>query len=88
MPTTLDQENEQSKEDSRNDMIARQVIRALGSPKNLLKVKVHPVGSDRYRVNILTGADFATGRIANSYFLTADVHGKILSSTPQIVKQY
>jgi hypothetical protein len=88
MPATLDPQNEPLSEDARNDIIARQVIRALGSPKDLLKIKVHPVGGDRYRVNITTGADFASGRIVNSYFLTANSHGKILSSIPQIVKQY
>jgi hypothetical protein len=88
MPATLDPQNEPLSEDSRNDIIARHVIHALGSPKNLLKVKVHPVGGDRFRVNIMTGADFSSGRIANSYFLTANSHGKILSSTPQIVKLY
>jgi hypothetical protein len=88
MPATLDPQNEPLSEDSRNDLIARQVIRALGSLKDLLKVKVHPVGGDRLRVNITTDADFSSGRIANSYFLTANSHGKILSSIPQIVKLY
>ncbi|AGA24762.1 hypothetical protein [Singulisphaera acidiphila] len=71
-----------------NDLIGRQVIRSLGTPKDLLKVRVHPVGADHYRVNIVTGKDFATGKIANSFFLTADAKGKIVSSTPQIVKLY
>ena len=71
-----------------NDLIGKQVIRELGTPKDLLKVKVHHVGADRYRVNIVTGSDFTTGRIANSFFLTADAKGKIVSSTPEIAKLY
>ena len=70
------------------DLIGKQVIRSLGSPKDLLKVRVHPIGADRYRVNIVTGKDFATGRISSSYFLTTDAEGRIVSSTPQIVRLY
>jgi hypothetical protein len=73
---------------SLNDLIGKQVIRELGTPKDLLKVKVHHIGADRYRVNIVTGNDFTTGRIANSFFLTADAKGKIVGSTPKIVKLY
>jgi hypothetical protein len=83
-----EQHDEPLAEDSLNVLIGSQVMRSLGTPKDLLKVKVHPVGGERYRVNILTGKDFATGRIANSFFLTADAKGKIVSSIPNIVKMY
>jgi len=81
-------ETEPVRDTSLNDLIGRQVIRSLGSPKDLLKVRVHPVGADRYRVNVVTGKDFATGRISSSYFLTADAEGRIVSSTPQIARLY
>jgi hypothetical protein len=85
---TSEHENEPIGDTSLNDLIGRQVIRSLGSPKDLLQVRVHLIGADRYRVNVVTGRDFATGRIANSFFLTADAKGKIVSSTPPIVKLY
>ena len=83
-----EQENEPVRDTSMNDLIGRQVMGSLGLPKDLLKVRVHPIGADRYRVNVVTGKDFATGRIANSFFLTTDGNGKIVSSSPQIVKLY
>lgn len=68
--------------------LGRQVLRALGSPTGLLKVKVHPVGSDRYRVNVLVGPDPTSARIIHSFFLTADGDGNIVSSSPEIVRLY
>jgi len=68
------------------DLVGKQVIRSLGSPKDLLKVRVHPIGADHYRVNIVTGKDFATGRISSSYFVTADAEGRIVSSTPRLTR--
>src|SRR3954466_14137808 len=88
MPKANEPETEPVRDTSLNDRIGRQVIRLLGSPKDLLKVRVHPVGADTYRVNIVTGKDFATGRISTRYFLTADAEGRIVSSTPQIAKLY
>lgn len=92
MPTTqiLDRSDDPkpSPADTLSTLIGKQVVRSLGSPENLLKVQVRPVGSDRYRVNILTGKDFASARIANSFFLTADEAGNILSSSPKIVRLY
>ncbi len=92
MPTTqmLDRSDDPKPipADTLSALIGKQVVRSLGSPDNLLKVQVRPVGSDRYRVNILTGKDFASARIANSFFLTADEAGNILSSSPTIVRLY
>jgi hypothetical protein len=85
---TGEQESEPTREPSLNDLIGRQVMRSLGYPKDLLKVGVHLIGADRYRVYIVTGKDIATGRIANSFFLTADARGQIVSSTPHIIKLY
>ncbi len=85
-PAPIEQPEEPLTQESLTIHIGRQVIRALGTPKDLLKVKVHPVGGDTYRVNIMTGKDFATGRIAHSFFLTADAAGNIEHSTPKLVK--
>ena len=69
-------------------LIARQVVHSLGAPSDMLKVKVHPLGNDRYRVNVLVGKDITSARIADSFFLTADGEGKILNSSPKIVRLY
>ncbi len=71
-----------------NALIRRQVIRSLGSPGDLLKVQVRPVGGDRYRVNVLVGKDATSARIADSFFLTADDEGTIVTSTPAIARRY
>lgn len=68
--------------------IARQVIKALGSPTDLIKVAVHPVGSGRYRANVLVGATAAMAQIAESFFLTADDQGNLTSSSPVIAQRY
>jgi len=92
MPTTeqTDQERylDRQKRDTRNDLIAKQVVQSLGSPADLLKVQVRPLGKDRYRVNVFVGKYGATGRIADSFFLTADDEGKILTSSPEIARLY
>jgi hypothetical protein len=84
----IEMDYEPIEEDSKDESIGRQVMKALGTPKDLLKVKVMPVAGDKYRVNIVTGVDFAQGRIAHSFFLTVDSKGKILTSSPAIVKAY
>lgn len=74
--------------DTLNALIGRHVVRSLGSPGDLLKVQVRPLGSDRYRVNIVVGKNVNSSRIADSFFLTADADGNILSSSPEIVRAY
>jgi hypothetical protein len=71
-----------------NELVGKLVIHSLGTPKDLLKVNVHPVGGDRYRVNVVTGKDYTTRKIANSFFVTANAEGAIVSSIPPIVKLY
>jgi hypothetical protein len=53
-----------------NHFIAEQVVQSLGSPTDLLKVQVRPLGGDRYRVNVFVGKDVTAARIADSFFLT------------------
>jgi hypothetical protein len=71
-----------------NDLIGEQVVHSLGTPDDLLEVQVRPVGSDRYRVNVFVGKGVTSGRIADSFFLTTDEEGKILTSSPEIVRAY
>ena len=68
--------------------IGRHVVQTLGTPADLLKVRVHPLGNDRYRVNVLVGKTYATARITDSFFLTSDGEGNIVTSSPKIVKLY
>jgi hypothetical protein len=74
--------------DNVSDRIGEQVVRLLGSPTDLLDVRVCPLWGDRYRVNVFVGKDFTSGRVADSFFLVADDDGKILSSTPAIARLY
>ena len=64
------------------------VLKALGRPANLFRVSVTPLWGDHFRVNVVTGEDPSAVRIPNSYFVSADAAGRILGSTPQILKQY
>lgn len=75
-------------QDVLNDVIAKQVVQSLGSPADLLKVQVRPLGRDCYRVNVFVGKYGGIARIANSFFLTADDQGKILTSSPEIARLY
>jgi hypothetical protein len=71
-----------------NAAIGRNVIKSLGSPPDMLKVQVSPIGNERYRVNVLVGKNPGSARVGNSFFLTANDDGNILSSTPAIVRLY
>jgi hypothetical protein len=75
-------------QDTLNDVIAKQVVQSLGSPSDLLKVQVRPLGRDCYRVNVFVGKYGGNARIADSFFLTADDQGKILTSSPEIARLY
>jgi hypothetical protein len=92
MTTTLQNERDmdltRQRRDMLNDLVRKQVVRALGSPDDLLKMQVQPIGEDRYRVNVFVGKNYNSGRIADSFFLTTDEEGKILTSSPEIVRVY
>jgi hypothetical protein len=79
---------ERHKRETLNALIGKRVIHTLGEPAGLLRVQVRRLWENHYRVNILIGADAASGKVANSYFLQADGEGNILQSTPKILKQY
>jgi hypothetical protein len=69
-------------------LIRSQVVRSLGTPDDMLKVLVHPVGQDSFRVNVVVGKSVSSARIADSFFLTADGDGNILTSSPEIARLY
>jgi hypothetical protein len=68
--------------------IRGQVLLALGRPADLFRVSVLPLWAEHYRVNILTGPDAATAKVANSFFVMADGRGNIVRSIPPIARQY
>jgi len=74
--------------DAMHDLIKKQVMSSLGVPNELLQVQVRPVGTNRYRANIFVGNSITSARIANSFFLSTDGDGNILSSSPKIAKSY
>jgi hypothetical protein len=68
--------------------ICRNVIAALGRPGDLLRITARQVSGDSYRVNVVTGMDNASARIAHSFFVVANENGDVTGSAPAIVKQY
>jgi hypothetical protein len=69
-------------------VIAKQVIQQLGEPINLRRVEVRHLWGNRYRVNVFVGAETVSATLPNSYFLVVDGGGDIVTSTPQITRQY
>jgi hypothetical protein len=68
--------------------IVKSVMAALGRPADFLKATVRQVGGDSYRVNVVTGTDPASARIAHSFFVAADEDGRVTGSAPAITKLY
>jgi hypothetical protein len=92
MTTTQQRERDEDMDrylrDALNDLISEQVVHSLGSPGDLLKVEVRPLGGDRYRVNVFVGTHVTSARISDSFFLTVDGEGNIVTSSPEIVRVY
>jgi hypothetical protein len=68
-------------------VIGEQVIHGLGKPTVPHLVQVRSLWAHFFRVNVLIGEDPTRMKVAHSYFLQADSDGKIVTSTPRIVKQ-
>ena len=64
------------------------VLATLGSPPGLYRLAVLPLWKSYFRVNVLTGSDATTVRVAHSYFVEATDGGEIVSAKPPIVRQY
>jgi hypothetical protein len=69
-------------------LITGRVLRGLGRPPDLQRVQVRHLWEGCYRVNIFTGLDFVSSRMAHSYFLMTNDKGAILTSTPPLVRLY
>jgi len=70
------------------EVISRAVLDRLGRPDNLLRVRVAPLWTGHFRVNVFVGSDAASARVAHTYFLVGDAAGNIINSVPPITKQY
>ena len=68
--------------------IGNRVIHTLGQPSDLHLVQVRHLWEDRYRVNVLVGAETVSAKVLHSYFLVADLDGNIIESVPKITRQY
>ena len=69
-------------------VIEGHVLQALGRPQDLHRLQVRRVWGDNYRVNVFTGPDAASAKVAHSFFVVVDVDGNIKTSTPAIVHKY
>jgi hypothetical protein len=68
--------------------IGKYVLHTLGKPEQLHTVQVRQLWEGHYRVNILTGPDAASLKVAHSYFLETDRDGNVLACTPSLTRQY
>jgi len=71
-----------------DSVISEQVIQALGAPCDLRNVQIRRLWADHYRVNVLVGSNASNVKVANSFFVTIDEDGKVVTSAPKITKQY
>ena len=79
---------ERHKQETQYHLVGEQVLHTLGTPANLLSVQVRMLWENHYRVNVFVGPDAASAQVANSYFLVLGSNGSIMTSTPEITKQY
>jgi hypothetical protein len=64
------------------------VMRALGRPADFFKISVIQLWDDHYRVNVQTGTDVTSLRIAHSFFVASDENGNVVDSVPPITRLY
>lgn len=89
MNTPKDESQAEPRERQRPTAAIRDgILAALGRPPALYRLTVVPLWSNHYRVNVLVGTDLTSVEIAHSYFVTADEAGRVLASTPALVRLY
>ena len=72
------------------------VLRILGKPHNLCQIspnltRAAAVTANNFRVNIYTAEDrgyFTSNILSHTYFVKVGDDGRILTSTPEIIKHY
>ena len=68
--------------------IGRNVISVLGRPAEFARIVVVRLWDRTHRVNVITGDDPTSTRIADSFFVVVDDDGKVLESTPPLARRY
>ncbi len=68
--------------------IGASVMIALGHPEDFFRVSVVRLWENHYRVNVQTGTDPVSLRVAHSFFLATDENGNIVESSPAITRRY
>ena len=68
--------------------VGASVMSALGRPADLFRISVVRLWGNQFRVNVQTGTDAVSSRIAHSFFLAADENGNVLESNPAITRLY
>jgi hypothetical protein len=68
--------------------LCRFVIRELGRPSDLFRVSAVRLWDNHFRVNVQTGPDITSVRIAHSFFVSADEEGNVVASVPPIARAY
>lgn len=68
--------------------VCASVMKVLGRPANLFRVSAARLWENHYRVNVQTGPDAASVRIAHSFFVAADETGNVVESIPPITRLY
>ncbi|QJX00539.1 hypothetical protein [Frigoriglobus tundricola] len=69
-------------------VISASVLHELGTPADLFRVSVVRLWENHYRVNVQTGPDAVSTRVAHSFFLKVDEAGAVQAASPAIVRLY
>lgn len=80
--------NEESGDRRKHAVLGEHVLQALGEPARLHTVQVRPLWEGHYRVNVFVTATDASVVISDSFFLVTDPDGNIVTSTPELTRQY
>jgi hypothetical protein len=79
-------ERDRATAERRAAAILKSVLTTMGRPVDFFRVTIRLVHGDNFRVNVLTGPDAASARIAHSFFVTADERGTITACNPALQK--
>jgi hypothetical protein len=91
-PTPIELDEQATTRKNRAEQLAAaictSVMNVLGRPADLFRVSARRLWDNHYRVNVQTGADAVSVRIAHSFFVAADEKGNVVESIPAIARQY
>jgi hypothetical protein len=90
LPVELDEQvvDERKRAEQLALTVGASVMKVLGRPEHLFRVSAVRLWANQYRVNVQTGIDAVSVRIAHSFFVSTDENGKIIESVPPIARCY